>query len=265
MYYKYIEPSEILSPYVKHYWVLEINASEGEVSERVIPTDSVQLMFHYKNPFFEKNTDGNIFQPCSLISGLSNSYTDVSSSGDSGVIAVVFHPFGACNFFNFSLHEISNKSIDLTDLDNFNIRLLEEKLHLSLSLKEKISVIEKYLIDKLNPIASYDLSILQKCISVINTNKFLTTSELSEMLCITNKTLERKFSRFIGITPKQFIRIIRFQESIRYISDNSDSKLTDTAYEYGFFDQAHFIKDFKDLSGYTPKRFLEKCIYKPQP
>ncbi len=87
----------------------------------------------------------------------------------------------------------------------------------------------------------------------------INASELPRKLLLTNKSLERKFSALLGKTPKQFIRIVRFEGAILNLSKPGkpgDKYLTQMTYENGYFDQAHFAKDFKSLSGYTPKEFL---------
>jgi AraC-like DNA-binding protein len=75
---------------------------------------------------------------------------------------------------------------------------------------------------------------------------------------LSGKTLERKFACLVGKTPKQYARIVRFTEVIKGFSSMNDPLLTTHAYENGYFDQAHFVKDFKALSGYTPKEFLSR-------
>ena len=100
MHYQFIQPSAILSPYIRHYWVLETDVSEGNVCERVVPTGNMQVMFHYKKPFVVTYPNNEVYrQPQSFLSGMNNSYIDASTQGESGVIAVDFHTYGACNFF----------------------------------------------------------------------------------------------------------------------------------------------------------------------
>lgn len=255
---KFVKPSGILSAYIKYYWVLETEINDRNVSERVIPTGNIELMFHYKMPFICNHNNSSIVQPRSFISGMKSDYTDVSTCGDSGVIAVTFYPFGACNFFGFPLLEIENTSVNLNDIDNRSFRLVEEQICLAASMRERISIIEKYLLSRLKPIAGEDLLMIQKGISLINGTKGqISTTVLSEKLFTTSKSLQRKFSALIGKPPKQFTRIVRFQQTISSFS--TDKSLTQLAIDNGYFDQAHFIKDFKALSGYTPKEFMAYC------
>jgi AraC-like DNA-binding protein len=81
---------------------------------------------------------------------------------------------------------------------------------------------------------------------------------LAEKLITTPKNMERKFSNHLGKTPKQYIKLVRFQETLNDFSTHKNIHLTEYAYRNGYFDQAHFIRDFKSFSGYTPKEFVEK-------
>lgn len=259
MNFKYIRPSGILAEYVKYYWVLESDASEGQVWERVVPITNIELMFHYKCPFICQNKNETKFQqPRSFISGIKSDYTDVATSGDSGVIAVSFYPLGACNFFRFPLLEIENTSISLHDIENTGIALVEEQLCICRNLDERISIIEQYLLSCFRPASFDDLKLVKEGLRLINGSKGqIDISSLSRSLFLTEKSLLRKFSTIIGKTPKQYSRIVRFQQIIRSFSEYDNSSLTQIAIDNGYFDQAHFIRDFKALSGYTPKEFLQ--------
>lgn len=257
MHFQYIKPSGFLAQYVKHYWILEADNSDGEVCERVIPTGNIEWMFHYRNTFVIKSPEQIVKQPRSLVSGISSNFSDIATRGESGVVAVTFYPHGASSFLNFPLSEIENASVDLTDIFNTKVKEVEEQICAVNSLAERIGFIERFLLKCFKPISNEDLLLIKKGIALINQSKGqINASALSEKLFYTNKSLERKFSALLGKTPKQFIRIVRFQGIIQSFSNPGNKRLTQLAFENGYFDQAHFIKDFKNLSGYTPKEFL---------
>jgi len=239
---------------------MESASYEEDIKERVIPTENIQLMFHYKNPFVVYHSDNlTLKQPQSIISGLSDTFSDVSTNGEAGVVFISFYPAGACHFFNFPLSEIANQSLDMSDVLGPEIRQIEEILYYTNSINEKVAVIENFLIRRYFPIPSHDNLLIQKGIEIIKDYKGqINASTLSGWLSITSKTLERKFSQYLGETTKQVIKLIRFQEVLHDFSKNKDLILTDRAYKNGYFDQSHFIHDFKTYSGYTPKEFAAK-------
>lgn len=260
MRFQIIQAGGFLKNFVRHYCLMETDAVEGNMVERVIPTENVQLMFHYRNPFVVCHQN-NITrqQPRSIVSGLSNSYSDVSTFGEAGVVFVQFYPAGACHFFNFPLSELENQSFDLSDLFNAEIRQIEEQLFHAKTVQEKIAVIENFLLSNYSSIPYYDNALLANGIQLIKQHKGqLTANSLSQKLAIAPKSLERKFSSRLGKTPKQYIKLIRFQETLKDFSQHKHIRLTEYAYRNGYFDQAHFIRDFKSYTGYTPKEFVER-------
>jgi AraC-like DNA-binding protein len=259
MRFQIIKPTGILAQFIKYYWVMEKGFLEDDVCERVIPTGNIDLMFHYKNSFKVKCSYNNTYnQAYTFISGISNSYADVITNGETGLICVTFHPFGACNFLNFPLLEIENQNISLDCIFGNESKEIYEQLCVAQFLQERIAIIEKFLLSKLSVPVQRDSLFLKSGIEFINQSKGqISAVELSEKLCITPKTLERKFSAMVGKTPKQFIKIVRFQNILNTFSIVNSMNLTEIAYVNGYFDQSHFIKDFKSFSGYTPKDFYE--------
>jgi AraC-like DNA-binding protein len=239
---------------------MESDCSDRDIVERVIPMENIQLMFHYRNPFIVFNdTTRNCKQPRSIISGLCDGFSDVSTNGEAGVIFVSFFPETACHFFRFPLSEIENRSIDMADVSGLEIRQVEEFLYLATSQKERISIIEKFLLKNFSPISDANIQIIRAGIEIIkNSNGEINAATLSEMLSTTRKTLERKFSSYLGKTTKQMINLLRFQGVLHDFSINKNISLTEHGHNNGYFDQSHFIRDFKKFSGYTPGEFIMK-------
>ncbi|TGL87171.1 AraC family transcriptional regulator [Leptospira congkakensis] len=82
--------------------------------------------------------------------------------------------------------------------------------------------------------------------------------KLSKKLGLSERTLQRRFQNYVGLTPKQFSSIIRFQSSLNELNGEAKSKLTDIAYVSGYADQSHFIRQFKSFTKQKPFRFREK-------
>jgi len=151
---------------------METDALESEIIERVVPLDNVQLMFHYKRPFKVRQSDNDYLQqPRSLITGLNNSYSDVSTQGEAGVVFVEFFPAGAGHFFDFPLHNIENLSINLNDVIKSEIREVEDLLQSKYSPEEKVQVIERFLLKRFAPIPSHEYKLLNAGIRIIKENK----------------------------------------------------------------------------------------------
>ncbi len=254
MQFQFFNPHPCLAPYIQHYWIMESNGNEDIVTERVIPTGNVQLMFHFGNPFCATSASKKENQqPRSLVSGLTTNFFDASTQGKTGVLAVVFQPLGACNFFRFGMSEIEDLTLNLDDVFHNEMVVIEEQLFLANSNQTRVQIVESFLMKKMALRPTHDLALMQKALREINNQSILiSTTELSSLLAITPRSLERKFAMLVGKSPKQFIRLGRFQQIVNELRKSNQTNLTDVAFRFEYFDQSHFIRDFKELSGYTP-------------
>lgn len=255
-----VKPGGFLSNYIRQYSFMEFGVEGPPVTERVIPTDGVQIMFHYKDPFVIHTNDGKRLQQSrSVLSGLTNCYSDVSTNGETGVVFIQFYPHSACHFFRFPLAEIENRSVDLTFFNPALVREVEEKLGVAVSVDERARIIDGFLQKQFNPIPAYDELILKNTILKIKLcNGQIPVSRLSDQLSVTTKSLERKFSRYLGKTTKQYMKIVRYQHILQNLSIYKNLSLTEHAYMMGYFDQSHFIRDFKNFTGFTPLQFKKQ-------
>lgn len=258
-------PSEHLRLYVKYYWIMESQGSEPDLGERIIPTGNTQILLHYRNPFtlFAPDTSSRR-QPGQLASGLSSSWNDVITNGETGVFAITFHTSGACHFFPFPMQTLDELTVELADIYDKDIRFLTEQLGQTLTHTEKFDLVESFLIRHFSPISRYDEQLIRTGLQVITQHKGLvSTSRLADTLCVTPRTLERKFSTYLGKSPKQLSRIVRFQETLRDLYTPAPINLTEVACKYGYYDQAHFIHEFKTFSGCTPVEFQRRYSDEP--
>lgn len=258
MNFQTIKPSYILQKYIKQYWMLETNGSEGTITERVIPTGSVDLVFHYGKSLKVQKPDGSTYeQTPALISGISSSYVDVMSDQEIGMIAVVFKPHSASLFFSFPLNIVENQSVGLRDLLKGEFKIVEEKLDAATTLFERIQCIESFLLGLLNKNGNKQIDLVSGAIQIINKSRGqISSNQLADELGVSKRQLERKFAAYLGKSPKKFIKIVRFQNVLATSDNISEEKLSNLAYDNGYFDQAHFINDFKTHTGYTPKEFF---------
>ena len=260
MHFHIMQPTGFLRKYIKYYCFMESDRHEELVTERVIPIEGVQMMFHYGDPFVVNHPGDSIStQPRSIVTGLCNTYTDVSTNGDTGVVFIRFFPEGACNFFDFPLNAIENLSVDTMDLFRTEIRIIEERLYSEKTITGKTQIIEAFLLRHFLPVRQSDYRFIQTGIQLIKVSEMpLTTSGLSKTMAVTTKTLERKFSSLLGMSPKQFMKLVRYQKNLENLGTLKHLSLSELAYQTGYFDQSHFIKDFKAFTGYTPGEFIHR-------
>jgi AraC-like DNA-binding protein len=124
------------------------------------------------------------------------------------------------------------------------------------STSERIKIIETFLLKKLADKRIIDKIVISTIETIFNTNGQFSVNEFSKSNNINRRQLARKFSSAIGLSPKQLAKTIRIQATLKVLLNDQITSLTDLAYENEYFDQAHFIKEFKEFTGLTPKEFF---------
>lgn len=251
--FQFIQPSPELSPYIKHYWVLETDFLSGNI-ERIVPIGTIQLFF-YRGFHQVVQSEKNL--PSSLLSGQTTQYFDLKSSGSVRLISVVFYPHTAYSFFKIPMGELADQQISASDLNDTALKELENKVINTDNSNHCISFIEEFLIKRLYSGKHYNFKRIASTIQAINQQKgCIRISDLANNACLSNKQFQRIFSSHIGVTPKEFLRTIRFQYALFVLQQNPTISFSQLAYECGYYDQPHFINEFKQFSGYTPKEYL---------
>ncbi|MCI1683976.1 MAG: helix-turn-helix domain-containing protein [Bacteroides sp.] len=249
-----IQPSTVLSPYVKHYWLLE--SDDVINSQRVIPSGNIELLFHRGCPM---KRDGQII-PVTSLSGQSLSFADLKPTGTVNMIAIVFHPFGAKAFIELPIYALSNLIVSADDLNISSLKDLEDQILNTVDDNNCIRLIESFLISRLNPFKEYNYKRMVAAVNAINfSNGELSVSHLAETVALSKKQFQRIFSEHVGATPKEFMRIVRFHKALYTLQNNPTMNFTTLAYECGYYDQAHMTNEFKLFSGYTPTQYIAVC------
>jgi AraC-like DNA-binding protein len=141
-------------------------------------------------------------------------------------------------------------------LQQFNIAGTIEQLKQAATVEARIGIITGLLYEIFEAKrALLDYKIQQAIRLIIHHQGNLSIQELNKALNITERTFERRFLTQVGVSPKQFSQIIKFQLSLNQLMDKDYIKLTDIVYNNGFADQSHFIRVFKAFTGKTPKQF----------
>ncbi|WP_165156772.1 helix-turn-helix domain-containing protein [Parabacteroides sp. ZJ-118] len=256
--FEIIKPIHVLTPYVKHYWILEDNA-EVPVSERTLPTGCVQLIFHRGKRLLLVGKKES--QPQAFICGQCLGFSDVMSAGRIEMIAVVFQPYAARAILQLPLDLFYGKLIAVDALEDPELSILSGKVTEADDHETCVRLIERFLIRRLYRFEGYAYNVKRITAVLYQINKQAKTDipELSEIACLSPKQFNRIFLSYVGATPKAFLRIVRMQRALFKIQQDSSISFAQLAYECGFSDQSHLIKEFKLFSGYTPTEYLSLC------
>lgn len=243
-------PHNVLRPFVKNFMIIE--SGDGMVN-RLLPDTTMVMAFKYQGETFA-DAEGKIPLPSSAISGLRTSARFVDYSKETAALLVGLNEGGARSFSRLPAHELFGLHVPLDyfmrgqKVDAVVGRLAEAKQN-----SQRFSIVEQFLISelcepRLDPLI--DCAIQQ----IKRTNGDLRIKDLITNLSISRDAFEKRFSRTIGTSPKQFAKIVRLKNLIKTYPQAKN--FTCAALEAGYFDQAHFIKDFTTFTGTTPKAFF---------
>jgi AraC-like DNA-binding protein len=174
------------------------------------------------------------------------------------MMGVHFKPGGAFPFFNFPLSEINDLTLELDLLWNSEIHTTREAILASALVEDKFAILERYLLERgkrrlePNSLVSYAVNELQ------HSPQLWTIKKLTQRTGITQKHLISLFKRYAGLSPKLFARIAKFQKVIREVEEHRAIEWAPIAYECGYCDQAHFIREFQAFSGINPSSYLSQ-------
>jgi AraC-like DNA-binding protein len=142
-------------------------------------------------------------------------------------------------------------------LSNFSREHLGEQLLNARSDHERVARLSAFLRARVDGAGAEDLLVTES-LGLIRTDiRSIRVPQLLKRLNVSERQLERRFVRAIGVSPHQYIRILRFREAVQLIKAKRFERLSDLAYDLNYVDQSHFIKDIKAFSGYTPKQLVQ--------
>ncbi|WP_300665857.1 helix-turn-helix transcriptional regulator [Fluviicola sp.] len=256
MNYQTFEPVDELKAWVKCFWILEFPSEEVPEKQRIVPDGCMELIFHYGDLYRQYINPGeSIIQPKCFVIGQLTELLEIEPTGATGIFAVRFNPEGFYPFSALPLKELENKAVDLSTLFGKRGLEIEKEVLEAKSVSERIKLTERFLLDLLKESTVIDRIVHSTVETIVTANGRLSIGELSSQIQIHRRQLERKFASTVGLSPKQLSRIVRLQTVIKRLLINDFTNLSALAHEEEYFDQAHFIKDFKEFTGLTPKEF----------
>lgn len=252
MIYQKITPSEHLRPYIESYWIID---SENDVSlerHKIVPDGFPEMIFHYGDAY-RINIVGNWeVQSVNLFAGQFRNHFHLENTGHAGMLGIKFKPAAVTQLFGLDMKLFTDK---VTKIESCDLSLLTPLLTYNLRLDTKEDFIKKFetIIKAIKGQPKNDS--LLKAVSIIqNSHGLVPISELALASGKSERQLERLFSKFIGLSPKFYSRIIRLGH-IFELMQSKDNSWSDLVYESGFYDQSHFIKNFKEFTGEDPSAY----------
>jgi AraC-like DNA-binding protein len=246
---------EKLRAYIRQIWTLDFSNQDVTPNSFSIYADGCPgIIFQRSEQGLLLNQDKKL-SPVFLY-GQTVEPVTMSTEGRMKMLIICFHPHVVQPIFRFSAKEVTDDCLDLSLLPAVPRINLTEQLWNTVSAEKQVKILFEYMeqtIDRngstVNPDMAYATS------QLIRWNGEFRLKELQRVLNLSERTFERRFEQYIGVSPKLFSKISQFQAALNQLRSGKFQKLSDIAYENGYADQSHFIRNFRKFTGFSPLEF----------
>ena len=252
MNYREIVPVPALQPYIKFIWLMDgLDANPNAVPERIFPDGCMELIFNLKKPLARIEGNTLIQQPTSFVFGQLTKAMHILVTQHYSVIAVRFTPFGLSAFTQIPSHQLKGIEVGLENLWGAEGKELEDQVN-TLATDDAINAIQRFFIARLKR-QTHSLASISNIAGLMEAQGGnQTVKHWADYANLSERQFNRIFNNVIGVSPKEYLKITRFNKVLNLFDDNNTENLSSLAHHCGYYDQAHFIKDFKEYTGTTP-------------
>jgi AraC-like DNA-binding protein len=243
-----------LTHYVRNIWVAENRDFENaDHSLKFFADGCPGLMFHQsESPMFLGDKKlSNL-----LLYGQTVKPIEIRAKGSYKLIVFILHPYVLHILFGIQANDLTDTCLDMSEFSDFSKDMLRTLLQ-SHNTDDQIRMMECFLHEQTNA-ENRDQLIENAAAFIMDSNGVNSMRELQEKWKVSERTFERRFSKHVGISPKLFSKICRFDSSVKQLELGVYDKLSDIAYENGYADQSHFVRTFKEFTNETPSEFRAK-------
>lgn len=256
---KPITPYPQLAPYIQSFWLFQSEFGNPITSSRVVaPNGSVKIVLPFENELFAESKSVNQQHKEGRIQFIGNAdepYVISTHTRRSGTIIMELTPHGACRFAPFGMQEITNNIFLFSDVYGREGLQLEEQIANTPNPIDKANLLQQFMMRKLTNLNRQQEIVDFAVGSILNTNGNITVKTLERQTGYSKRYLDMLFLRYVGLSPKILSSISRFQYfHLLWAKNPTPGFYRDEVFKF-YYDQAHFIKEFKRFSGYTPEQY----------
>lgn len=245
-------PADALRPYIKGYTVITTNQDLKD--EIFYPSGFVDFAVNISNGSAITIINGRaIAMPKVEVLGQLTVPTRLTVTKGTSVLIARIYPFANALFFPNPISEFTNDSVDLYGVLSGNANELYDRVMDSHSIEQKVKALDNFFIQQLhrNGRQLEKTALIAKlCEGILATSAF-DIRGLADSFGLSERYIQRLFENVVGLSPRVFFNTQRFNRSLELIR-SSNLDLTSIAYDCGYYDQAHFIKEFRKFTGITP-------------
>ena len=241
MNYKKIKPCKELEPFIHFYWELKGHELESQW-ERVFPDGCAGIVMNLGNTCLTDNGAVSMEFGKTYVVGAMNSFKDSFIDNDTHLLGVCLKPATFANFYSYATqNELTNETIEFEKCNSFNV---------GKTLVNPFNYFDYFFLERIKSRNNQVQSVVN---DIHSTNGQISIVELSKRNFTTVRQLERNFKKYIGLSPKEYSNIIRFQNALSIIKNsNQNRSLLDIAFECGYYDHSHLTNEIKRNTGLSP-------------
>jgi len=259
MQYKQIPPPAFLQDHVRYFWVLENDGGDGlPRTLRAVADGSPGLIFqqtHCGSLCYEDRSR----LPGMFLYGQTTRPRNMYATGKLCTLGIFFYPHALKSVFGLNANELTDDCLDLHSLNAGQVLSLSEQLLNALSMQERIQALSSYLITQVQANkVPVDEPMRYAVSQIVQSKGAISVKELREQLFLTERSFERRFKQWVGISPKLFARICQFQASLAQLRNHHFDKLSDIAFELAYADHSHYIRAFREFAGFSPNQYQQR-------
>lgn len=262
-----LQPHPQLREYIRHYVYCTIGSPDKWSKSSMAPPGCAKLVIVLQeDQVWAKEGD----RPASNFSSITyvgqvTRFIPYSWYGKLNVFFVIFHPWGSFPFIGIPQKEFKNLPLNFSDVVASSAKRLQNRIADHDQPEELKEILDQFYLQQILANTKRQERIKSQSIRLRNTvNKMyfyqsagLSIKEICRQTGYSLSTLERRMKKIVGVTPKQLQRIIRFNRAMQFINhQSSQPNWAQVAQQFGYYDQTHFIKEFKHFNGLTPSEYL---------
>jgi AraC-like DNA-binding protein len=254
--FQLVLPSPLLRPYVRSYWYFRRELPLAYYHEEYMhPRGGFGMVFNFGDPL---TLDAGAVSDSIFLDGANTVSRKLGFQGHVELMGIQFQEGGAFPFLGIPLHELQNETNLLSAFGRAELIELHERLYETKTFSMRIQLLESWLIRRLSlgkdqhALIPASLSALREGVGSLRMSAF------TEMWSVSQRQLERLYQREVGMSPKQYAQLLRVETarlSLKHMREATTARL---AVELGFYDQAHFIREFRAVTGMTPYAYMKR-------
>ena len=257
-------PGFPINQFVKHFIYYE-GVNPVHNMDRFLPDGNTEFILELTGDpkhIYDNETLTEL-QTCryAWVSGVRTRPITIPSGRNSRMLIVAFKRGKAHPFYDFPMTELTDTVVDADLVFGRKIHILREQLLHCKSIQQMFVLVEKFLLEQTGDAlhANTPSNCIEYAVTEISNQPGIPVfQQLSERIGYSQKHFIDLFKKKVGVPPKQYLRIMRFQKAVLEIEKGKSVQWSQIAAESGFYDQAHFINDFRDFSGFTPNEYIKR-------